>query len=195
MAKVIDFIPNNSEFDKFIRKDRDRDIMFLLKNNNLSREDAEDIYQESCIALYNNLRSGKYIQQSASLSTYLLQICRNMASNFLRDKNKFLSMDDLSRISSDLENDDDNYDDNRINEVLNLIDDEQNSLSVVLEQTEELVKKLPDPCNVLLWGKYWDRLSHQELSQMMGYSSANVSKTQTSRCLERFKKRVEIFLN
>ena len=47
-------IPKGPELEAFIALERDLDIAFLRKHMGISQENAEDIYQDSCIALITN---------------------------------------------------------------------------------------------------------------------------------------------
>ncbi len=49
-----------------------------LLERSCPRQEAEDLFQEALIALWQNARDGKYIQRSSTrLSTYLTQLCVN----------------------------------------------------------------------------------------------------------------------
>ena len=139
MAKKLYLIPKGPELEAFIAHERNLDISYL-KNMGISQEDAEDIYQDSCIALISNIKEGTLA-------------------------------------------------------ILDIVDDEVESYDEILDQTEELVQNLPEPCNTLIWGKYWEKLSHNELANMLGYKSANVSKTNLSRCLDKFQAKISSLMN
>ena len=112
-----------------------------------------------------------------------------------KNQNEF-TQDDFSHVRADVENSGDNYNDDCINEVLDLIDDDNtDSYNEILDQTESIVQNLPEPCNTLIWGKFWKKFSHNELAKMMGYRSANVSTPQLSRCLDKFHDKVNQLMN
>lgn len=191
MSKVIDFIPKGKAFNTFILKEREKCICYLINSMGLSRNEAEDVYQESTLALWENIKGGKIEQRSASLATYLLQICRYQATHALRKQKSIYFKEDLSQIKLEIDNDDDDYDNDCLNNVLDLADEEPDEMTNILNHVEGLIKELPEPCNTLLWGRFWEKLSHQELAGILGYPSANGSKTQTSRCLSKVRKRIE----
>lgn len=190
MAKKLYIIPKGPELEAFIAHERELDICYLRNNMGISQSDAEDIYQESCIALVTNIRTGKLTKLTASLSTYLLQICKYQATNLFREQKKSFTQDDFSNVRSDIEDCDDNFNDDCIDDILNLMDDEVDPYNDILDQTEDIVQNLPEPCNTLIWGKFWKKFSHNELANMLGYKSANVSKTQLSRCLDKFQAKI-----
>ena len=164
MAKKLYLIPKGPELEAFIAHERNLDISYL-KNMGISQEDAEDIYQDSCIALISNIKDGTLTNLTAS------------------------------NVRSDIEDADDNFNDDCIDAILDIVDDEVESYDEILDQTEELVQNLPEPCNTLIWGKYWEKLSHNELANMLGYKSANVSKTNLSRCLDKFQAKISSLMN
>jgi RNA polymerase sigma factor (sigma-70 family) len=198
-------MPNNNlniilkgpELEAFIAHERNLDIAYLRKNMGISQENAEDIYQDSCIALITNIRNGKLTKLTTSLSSYLLQICKYQATHLFRRQRRINSFtdDDFSKVRSDLDSADDNFNDDCIDEILDLIDDEDNFYDEILDQVEELVQNLPEPCHTLIWGKFWEKLSHNELAKILDYRSANVSKTQLSRCLDKFQAKISSLIN
>ena len=198
-------MPNNNlniilkgpELEAFIAHERNLDIAYLRKNMGISQENAEDIYQDSCIALITNIRNGKLTKLTTSLSSYLLQIYKYQATHLFRRQRRINSFtdDDFSKVRSDLDSADDNFNDDCIDEILDLIDDEDNFYDEILDQVEELVQNLPEPCHTLIWGKFWEKLSHNELAKILDYRSANVSKTQLSRCLDKFQAKISSLIN
>lgn len=198
-------MPNNNlniilkgpELEAFIAHERNLDIAYLRKNMGISQENAEDIYQDSCIALITNIRNGKLTELTTSLSSYLLQICKYQATHLFRRQRRINSFtdDDFSKVRSDLDSADDNFNDDCIDEILDLIDDEDNFYDEILDQAEDLVQNLPEPCHTLIWGKFWEKLSHNELAKILDYKSANVSKTQLSRCLDKFQAKINSLIN
>ena len=68
---------------QFFEKERSKVLVVLRNRLSISTEDAEDIYQDACIALFNNIQKGKLKTLTCSLSTYFTQICLNMGYNFV----------------------------------------------------------------------------------------------------------------
>ena len=66
---------------QFFEKERSKVLIVLRNRLSISTEDAEDIYQDACIALFNNIQKGKLKTLTCSLSTYFTQICLNMGSS------------------------------------------------------------------------------------------------------------------
>lgn len=191
MGKSINYIPKGPGFDAFIAAERDKNINYLVGHFSLQREVAEDLYQDSSLALYLNIKEGRLTTLTASLNTYFLGICKRQAQKYIEQKNRKFTTDDFNAVRLEIANNHSNYNDECLNEVLSVVADERDPLVEVLNTMKELVVDLPEPCNKLLWGKYWEQLSHKELAAALEYASADGSKTQTSRCLSKFKKRIE----
>ncbi|GAA0712750.1 hypothetical protein GCM10009430_03510 [Aquimarina litoralis] len=63
---------------------------FILKNSG-DEEDAEDIFQDALIVIYEKLKAGSLdIHSNVTLRTYLYAICKNMWRSRLRKKRKMI---------------------------------------------------------------------------------------------------------
>ena len=169
--------------NEFARKYRDRTLCYLQKAFSLSREDCEDVFQESSIVLYRDAGNGKLDNRTSSLYTYFIGICKNKAHEQLRANGKAYlpSIDDYS---SDEEGRKYTVLLNKADRILNLIDsnekEEQERNSIV----QEMVKQLPSPCDEMLWSFYRDGLSMKAIAQMFKYASENAAKVTKHRCQE-----------
>lgn len=174
---------SNTALDAFMKSQRDKTITYLQRNFSVSKDECEDIFQDSFIILYQNAQEGKLDNLTSSVATYFMAICRNKTMELLRTKGKYVYStidDDIHKSTTFLEN--------KINKVLSFDDDD-----APIEQKEalvrDIVKDLPSPCNELLWGFYRDGLSMRELAERYGYSNENTVKVTKHRCCDKFKKR------
>lgn len=174
---------SNTALDSFIKSQRDRTIAYLQRNFFVSKDECEDIFQDSFIILYQNAQEGKLDNLTSSVSTYFMAICRNKTMELLRTKGKYIhsSVDDEIHKST-------TFIERKINVVLSFDNDDAH-----IEQKEalvrDIVKDLPSPCNELLWGFYRDGLSMKDLAERYGYSNENTVKVTKHRCCDKFKKR------
>src|SRR6056297_2665809 len=65
--------------DEVYLENRDAFLNCIAKNFNLKEEDAADIYQDTLIVFYENVRKGKLKQLSVNLQTYLFSVGKNLA--------------------------------------------------------------------------------------------------------------------
>ena len=86
------------DFNSFFTRERKKTVSLLQGRYNFSQEQADDVYQDSCIALYQNIVSGKLVTLTSSLSTYFTQICIFQALKKKRD-NKLI--DTLEEVQYD----------------------------------------------------------------------------------------------
>lgn len=174
---------SNTALGAFIKSHRERTIVYLQRNFSVSKEESEDIFQDSFIILYQNAQEGKLDNLTSSVFTYFMAICRNKTLELLRTNGKYIHSpvdDDMQKSTPFIES--------KINKILSFDDDEE-----PIEQKEalvrEIVKDLPSPCNELLWGFYRDGLSMKDLAELYGYSNENTVKVTKHRCCDKFKKR------
>ncbi len=180
---------SNTTLDTFIRSQRIKTIAYLQHNFSISKEDCEDIFQDSFIVLYHHAKDGKLDNLTSSISTYFMSICRNKTMELLRKNGKYVhSPFNDPQISSN------QFIESNINKILSFDDDE---ISTEKKETlvRNIVKDLPSPCNELLWGFYRDGLSMKELAKIYGYSNENTAKVTKHRCCDKFKKRFSELLN
>ncbi|PSR53064.1 RNA polymerase subunit sigma-70 [Adhaeribacter arboris] len=144
-------------------------IANFVRLNNGSPEEAEDLYQEGVIILYEQVKKGNFSMNS-SLKTYLYAICRN----------KWLSKLKKQVPITDVE------------EQLQQIPMEEPAMDTPYVEEAALkqaIESLGEPCRSVIVGFYYHKLSLEQLAADLNYSNANVAKQQKFRCVERLKKK------
>lgn len=161
------------DFNSFFVRERKRTLALLQSRYNLSEETAEDVYQDSCIALFQNIKNGKLVSLSSSLSTYFTQICINQSLKKIRDEKTFDSLDNGK------------YDITKVNELLG-----NEGFNVEQQQAmEDIINHLPPPCNVILWGYYYDNLSLAEIVNVIDFKNTDSVKAKKTQCIKKMKDR------
>ncbi len=192
---------NDKQLNEFLEREWDRGMLFLgTCFDSLSMVEREDIIQDSMIALANNVRSGKYEQQDATLHTYFIAICRNQALKRTNKKvGKFIALNDGQKQSDSTDFDlsdslnylrrtDNQYITENIEMLIDLYDDTNEAREKKIVAVQDTIKNLTGKCQTLIWGKYRDRIPMEILAEMAGLKNANVAKTTLSRCLDTFEK-------
>lgn len=87
------------------------------------------------------------------------------------------------------------FEDERIDSLLALEDDTEDTEMRKDAVVREIVSNLPPPCDKLLWGFYRDGFSMKTLATMLNYSSENSVKVTKHRCGEKFKARYSEILD
>lgn len=181
MTKEEYTIPDDRLLSHFFEKERSKVLAVLRNRLSVSTEDAEDIYQDACIALFNNIQNGKLKTLTCSLSTYFTQICLNMGYNFVNRGNSTTSFDQM--LDNTIY---DEYGLAQIEAVLGLGDGlSQEQISIM----RDIVQDLPHPCEDILWAYYGDDLSMKEIADVIGFNGADSVKSKKSQCMSKLKER------
>lgn len=176
-------VPNEVQLGIFIEKERNKAIGYLRKHLSLIEEDAEDVFQDSCLALFNNIKNGKLQSLTSTLSTYLLKICINQGLKIINKSKSIIPFEQQIEITQK-----DEYSESKIDELLGFGDDG----SITIEQKKimhNIVQDLPYPCEEILWYYYGDDLSTQTIAELLNYSNSRTVITTKSRCMSKLKER------
>lgn len=143
----------------------------ILKNSG-SVQDAEDVFQDALIILYNKTQSPEF-KLTSSLETFLFGIAKNIWSEKIRKKQKDATAS-VAFQSSKLENSDDEY---------------RNSVA------ERAIQFISQQCREILELFYLKRKTMEEIALLQSYSSVNAAKTAKYKCLEKAKSEFQNILN
>ena len=154
-----------------IYKDNFKMVQALIVKNNGSTDDAQDIFQEAMIVLYEKVKSGSF-ELNCLLRTFLYSVCRRLWLKKLSQQSRFLIIEDkendLVSVESDIED-----------------HERQNTEFTILEKA---INSMGEPCKSLLEAFYMQKRSMQDISASFGYTNADNAKNQKYKCLMRLKK-------
>lgn len=139
-------------------------VAFARRSFSLGEAEAVEIYQESFIALYENIRQGKLTRLSASLKTYLFRIARNKILNARRNTSGKNAP--LHEALPEIGNDD---------------------WAARQEIVYRTVRQMQEPCSTVLTLYYWERRSMAEIARAMNYAGAQVAKNRKLACMRKLK--------
>ena len=143
---------------------------------NLTNEDIEDIFQESCIVLMQKVKNGGVtIAREGALFSYLVQIGKLTACNLVR-KRRALTQEEVVTISENLHKEDVDY------EIS--VDEKQKSQDEFLDRVFD---SLPSDCKTLLKHFYWGKKSMDDIASILGMRNADSAKTKKNKCMNKFK--------
>lgn len=179
MQKQIDkLIIESLQGDSYTKHDEAFRVMYqhffasveaFIIGNSGSSEDAEDTFQDTLIAVFNNLRKGNFQLQS-SLKTYVFSISRNLWLNKLRRQGRMVN---ITREHEQIE-----------------IPENQMNILVEGERSEiiaNLIAKMGEECRQLLLYFYFDRLRMKRIMELMSFSSEQVTKNKKSQCMKKLR--------
>lgn len=180
---IFDIPQTQQKLNKFAADHWDKTLAYLQGTFSMSRTDCEDVFQEAFIVLYQKITSGEFTLTS-SLYSFFIGICKNKAKERMRGMGKELNIiDEYPQTTKD------EFEDERIDRLLALEDDTEQIEARKEAIVREIVSKLPEPCDKILWGFYRDGFSMKTLAQMYNYSSEGSVKVTKHRCAEKFKVR------
>lgn len=139
-------------------------IGFARRSFSLGETEAVEIYQESFIALYENIRRGRLTRLSASLKTYLFRIARNKILNARRGA--AAKSQELPGGVPDIDTDD---------------------WAERQEIVFSTVQQMQEPCTTVLTLYYWERRSMDEIARALNYAGAQVAKNRKLACMRKLK--------
>lgn len=178
IALVNAFKTNNSVVLKSLYTSNYHKIESLVLKNNGTKEHAKDIYQESFIAVWQNVKEDRFIPQNESaLHGYLYTISKNKWMDFLRSKHykKTVVASKITHfeISDDesIQKDDDILKENRLNDIM------------------AAFKNMKAPCKQLLTTFYFEKKSLRDIAEALQIEE-NTARNKKYRCMERLREMV-----
>lgn len=182
MAKEISL--KNQDLNRFISGEKGKILTYLRKNYSVSDDDIDDIFQESSMALFLNIRDGKLSNLTSSLGTYFMKVCINQTLKFLGKSSKAIPIVDEGRISNG-----NTVRDDKIDELYGFcMDTEEEDRKVRMELlVNNIIASMTDTCKNILQGYYWNDFSTSTIADIFGFSDANSVKAQKYKCVKKFR--------
>ena len=123
----------NTELNHFLAEERNKVLAYLRKTFTISDDALNDIYQEASVALFMNIRDGKLVNLTSTLSTYFLRVCINQTLKFIGKQKKVVPLFDDSRLTNK-----DSFRPDKIDELYQLCtEDEDAEKDNTKQNTEE----------------------------------------------------------
>ena len=177
---IIAIMQNDERAWRFICRNMKSGFASIIRqkfsSNNLSDEDVEDIFQESCIVLMQKVKSGGVsASREGGLFSYLVQTGKLTACNLIR-KRRSLSPEEVVTISEILHKESEDTDIS--------VDEKQQSQEEFLDRVFD---SIPSECKTLLKHFYWGRKSMDDIASILGMRNADSAKTKKNKCMNKFK--------
>jgi RNA polymerase sigma factor (sigma-70 family) len=139
----------------------------LIRKNSGSEEDAQEIYQEAMLVVYEKLQKPDF-KLSCSLKTYMYSVCRNMWMYQLRKiEQKQTRFSDFEQFIP-------------VDEILT--DGENPEYESILG---EVMLLIDDKCRQLLELFYYHNLSLEIIAERLGYNNSNTAKSKKNKCMDK----------
>lgn len=152
---------------------RPKFIHWGQENHRVGAHDLADMFQQAVIITVLNIESGRLVNLTGTLCTYLFGIGKKLIQAFLR-KQKRTFMPGDENLPTPGESD-------------------PGTETQIIEQQENdrlwsKVNALGEPCHSILVLTYKENLNSQEIADVLGYASAEVVRQLRKRCLDKLRK-------
>ncbi len=143
---------------------------YVLKNSG-DEDEVKDLFQDSIIALWDNIHAGKYVHTNETmLHGYFRNICRFKWLEILRAKGKTKSI-------SDNEDFDIEGDESTLNELIKR--DE-------IKEFNNIFSSQSEKCREILSLFYYDKKNMKEISELTGYEISSM-RNEKYKCIEKLR--------
>ena len=141
----------------------------------LQKQDIEDIFQESLLVLMNKIKSGgMVIPREGAIFSYLVQIGKFTACNFLRKRNHLSSADAVTILDKQ----------HYVAEGDMATQEKQEAQNEFLDR---VFNSMPAECKRMLMLFYWERKPMDDIASILGMRNADSAKTKKSKCMNKIK--------
>lgn len=160
----------NNEALKYLYKGPLKKIRKFILMNSGTLDDANDVFQDAVIVLFQYVKNGKY-NEAHDLDGFLFKVAKNAWIDISRKKQRTLSS---SYINEEIHDEADYLNDIISKEQLNMF--------------HQLFNQLEENCRKILSYVIFEKKSMKEISLMMGLKDEKVAKNQHYRCKKYFTK-------
>lgn len=154
----------------------DHVLLFLYKNlqpkiskwittNSGSKEEAQDIFQDSILVFYSYVTKDKF-DVSANIEAFIFKIAKNKWINYVKKEGKKTSIEGDIAINIEAES--------------SIKNNNQQLIS-------ELLEKLGSVCKEILTYTIFYNLSMEDVCSRLGFNNPNTAKTKNYKCKQRLK--------
>lgn len=149
-------------------------IAHFVKSNSGNENDAEDLYQEGLLTVFQKIQSGENVLH---LKTYIYAVCRFKWLHLLRYRRRHVET--LVETQEFVEF------------AWDKAEDEPTPYEQVMWQA---LDRLDENCRQLLLSFYYDKLSMEEIAARFGYNQANTAKSKKNKCMDRVRDNAKAIL-
>lgn len=132
----------------------------------------DDIYQDTVIAFYENVRTGKITSLRSSIRTYIIAIAKHIIYRHLRKTKTMSSLDDMDELAVGA----------ITHSYIEQLEGRETAMLLL-----QAIEKLGEPCTSLLKLFYYEEKENTEIASLLGYANADVIKSQKYRCMQTLK--------
>ena len=173
-AELVASIRSGKDIDQAIRnlyKKNFDSLSWYVMNNNGSRQDAEDIFQDVVVTFIDLVRKDKFRGES-SVRTFLFSLNRHAWLNELKRRGRALAREEKFEKMQDRTIDD---------AAVHLAERETGS------EVMQLMEKLGETCKKILTMFYYEELSMKQILEHLHYENEQVVRNKKYKCLKQLE--------
>ena len=142
----------------------------------------DDVYQEACIVLMENIKAGKLdTEGEINLNGYLYVICKRVALRHAARKRPLIIVEKPEGKDEVVIKEKGKEQESESAEQIEI--EEEEALSFL----DRVLESIPPTCKSILERFYWDKMSMSEIATLTGLKNADTAKSTKNRCMEKFK--------
>jgi RNA polymerase sigma factor (sigma-70 family) len=142
----------------------------------------DDVYQEACIILMENIKAGKLdTGGEMNLSGYLYVICKRIALRYAARKRPFRIVEKPTGKDEVVMKDEGEDPVSGSVETMEMEEEE------AMRFLDRVLESIPPNCKSILKRFYWDRMSMKDIATLTGLKNEDTAKSTKKRCMDKFK--------
>ena len=145
-------------------------VQRFVTNNSGTRDDAEDIFQDTMLVLVQKLRRDDF-QLTACIKTYIMAIAKNLWLKKLRNAYREIEFTDLHG--------------ERFHEEIELAIAEEKSY---WEKLQNYMEHITEHCRGLIQDIFFQQKAIEQIQKEYGYSTRHNAQNQKHKCVEQIRR-------
>ena len=142
----------------------------------------DDVYQEACIILMENVKAGKLdMEGEVNLSGYLYVICKRVALRYAARKRPFRIVEKPTSQDEIVIKDEGEEQESGSVEVMEMQEEE------AMRFLDKVLDSIPPTCKSILKRFYWDKMSMKDIATLTGLKNEDTAKSTKKRCMDKFR--------
>ena len=142
----------------------------------------DDVYQEACIILMENIKAGKLDNESEmNLPGYLYVICKRVALRYAAKKRPFRIVEKPTSKGEVVIKDEGEEQESKSAECMEMEEEE------TMRFLDRVLDSIPPTCKSILKRFYWDKMSMKDIATLTGLKNEDTAKSTKKRCMDKFR--------
>ena len=142
----------------------------------------DDVYQEACIILMENIKAGKLdTEGEMNLSGYLYVICKRVALRYAARKRPLRIAEKPAGKDEVVIKDEGEEPETESAERMEMEEEE------ALRFLDRVLDSIPPTCKSILKRFYWDKMSMRDIATLTGLKNEDTAKSTKKRCMDKFR--------